>query len=486
MANRVLWLTFLALMTAVPHRVGASWAAMDPSALAAQCPVIVSGEIVEIREAAAKAGGRVLDVARIRITAVHKQLLRGVEAEVGGLIEARMHSRKDTIAESIDLRYPVGTKATWLLYLGDDRAFRINWRPEQCLREQASIKRLDLGPQTATLDGRAPFTVDEWIAARREKRHPVTAEEKAQQAKARAWNAAIRQTVRGLYDGDGVLQADRLPGLLRLPDETRSHLVNRSAKDLTVRQDDWVTIRCFLARKDPIENHRVRALPGWIESSEPAKRLVLESLRDKSPRMRLFACQAIKLSHAHSPEVTAAVATLLGDADREVRMMAVGALGRLGAREHRTRILTLYMAQKPTEAEAAAFGEALARLGHVDAPLACFEKAIASDNWNIRHSAVQILDHVRSLRVVPVVLAALPGELRRTIRDKREHHIDDRPLRGLLALLARRTGQKHGRDIVAWLIWWRTAAPAYGAKPVAFDQKKMGELQDQYRELFPR
>ena len=73
-----------------------------------------------------------------------------------------------------------------------------------------------------------------------------------------------------------------------------------------------------------------------------------------------------------------------------------------------------------------------------------------------------------------------------TIRDRREHHIGDRPLRGLLALLARRTGQKHGRDIPAWLTWWRTAAPAYGATPVAFDPKALGELQAQYRELFPR
>ena len=458
--------------------------AMDPSAVAGQCPVIVSGEIAEIREAAAKAGGRVLDVARIRITAVHKQLLRGVDAKVGGLLEARMHSRKDKVAESTDLRYPVGTKALWMLYLGDDGAFRINWRPEQCQREPDARKRIQLSP----VDYAGAITPAEWIAARKEERHPVTDEEKAQQAKVRAWNAAIRETVRGLYNDGGALQADRLPALLRLPDETRSHLVNQSAKDLTVRQDDWVTIRCYLARNDPIGNHRVRALPGWIESSEPAKRLVLESLRDKSPRMRLFACQAIKLSHARSPEIIAAVARLLGDGDREVRMMAVGALGRLGAREHRTRILTLYMTQKPTESEseAAAFGEALARLGHVDAPLACFQIAIASDNWNIRHHAVQVLDHVRSLRVVPVALAALPGELRRTVRDRREHGIDDRPLRGLLALLARRTGQKHGRDVVAWLAWWRTAAPAYGAQPVAFDPKALGDLQAQYRELFPR
>ena len=141
----VLLAVALAAVTAGPPHAAASRIALAPSSVAAECPVIVTGEIVKIDQFAAKApdrfGGktiRLLDVAHIRISQVNKNLLTGVSTKVGQTITARMHPPKGrriagvpVMTYCLDLHYKLGTKALWMLYLQEDGHFYINRRPEQ-------------------------------------------------------------------------------------------------------------------------------------------------------------------------------------------------------------------------------------------------------------------------------------------------------------------------------------------------------------------
>ncbi len=465
----------------------ASWMALDPSSVADTCPVVVTGEIVKVAEAAAEAGGRVLDVARIRIAEVRKNLIVETDAKPGELIEARMHSRKDKIRTSNDLRYPVGTKAMWMLYLGEDGAFYINRRPEQCQRDEETAKRIVLTRMAyATVAGRPrPFTREEWIARERE-RLRKEAEERA--ARKKRWDAtedAISKGISALYD-DNVLQPDRLPTLLALPVEVRSALVNKSERELAISRDDWITIHCFLARKEPIENHRVRALPLKIDGSQRLKELLLESLTDASSRMRLFACVRLMLSEDKDPAVVSAVAKLLDDDMRDVQMMAVRALERLGDKSHLKPILALCRGGDVPEEEADTFALTLARLGETEVALACFRKAMTSANWNIRHTAIQALEAMDARHAVPAAIAALPGELRHTIQDRRDHGVGDRAFTTLVAALVRHTGEGHGKDAVAWLNWWQEAAENYGVKDARVNLEEARKLQAEYQETFAK
>jgi hypothetical protein len=476
----------LVLVSVAPRGALALWEALDPSYVASTCPVVVTGEIVEITEGAVEAGGRLLEVARIKVAEVRKNLLDDVDVKPGALIDARMQSRKGGLRTG-DLRYPVGTKAMWMLYLDADGAFYINRRPEQCQRDEGKAKEIQLDRVVRTVvKGRSrPFTRAEWIAAENARLRREAEEAAARKKEWELTEDSIKQGIRALYD-DNVLQPDRLPTLLDLPSGVRSSLVNRSGRELGISHDDWITIHCFLAKKEPIENHRVRSLPLKIGGSERLRKLLLESVTDPSSRMRLFACQALFASEEKDPEIVAAVVKLLDDDIREVRMTAVRALGRLGDRSHVGPILALYRQREITEGEAWVFAETLARLGETEVPLECFRKAMTSENWNIRRFAAESLWHIDKDRAVIAAMAALPGELRQTIGNLREHRIADQVLLTLVGLLTDRTGQKHGRDIMAWLTWWQGAANHYGRTDARFDADEVRKLQAEYRELLAR
>jgi hypothetical protein len=80
-------------------------------------------------------------------------------------------------------------------------------------------------------------------------------------------------------------------------------------------------------------------------------------------------------------------------------------------------------------------------------------------------------------------MAALPGELRMTLKNQRAG-IDDYVFAALVAVLAKQTGQRHGKDLVAWLNWWQGAAKDYGCPAPGFDAEEARRLQAEYRELF--
>ena len=473
--------------------------------LGSDYPVIVTGQIVTIDRGAARAPKpengkifRLLDVAHIRISQVHKNVLTGVSTRVGQTITARMHSAKGrttsdtlTIRTSGDLCYTIGTKALWLLHLDDDGHFTINRGPEQRqpVGSYDKIRRRDIQvlrrePARPPKPGELPsqvHTVKEWIDARRKAR---LAREEADR-RHKALQAETTKAVTDLY-ADGTLQPARLPVLIDQRTEVRSKLANWSARQMGISRDDWVTISCYLARNDPVENHRVRALPGWISGSAPVRELLLESIRDESWRVRLFACQA--LMNADDKTVADKVAPLLADPKRWVRKVAVRTLGWLGARQHAKGILALYhKTENMTDAETVTFGVALARLGHLEVPLACFPKAMASDNWNIRWMAMGIIQTCQGPRIVPAIMAELPGELARAAREHRQSHIPDRVLLAMTAELAKRTDAQYGADIAAWMTWWSAMAPKHGATaPTQAQIAETKRIQTDYYRLIKR
>ena len=465
--------------------VRGSWAGLDPAGFAHGCPVIVSGEIVRIDEAATKAAGRVggrarvLDVAHIRIAAVHRNVLTDVEAKVGGTIPARMNSKRDTIATSIDLRYPVGTKALWLLVLREDGHLYLNRHPVQRQPVRAARKVLARLPREVSLtkDGRTTtrtHTIKEWLAAQREGRRRQSEARKRQEAV----QAKARGAVRDLYT-QGQLQEARLPTLLKLPAAVRSELINMRPEVLGIAAEDAGAVRCYLAEHDPVENHRVRALSGLsVGCGYPRGRpILLKALKDASRRVRLFACQTLMFTKDKTAAV--AVAPLLTDVDREVRLTAVRTLGWLGGAEHVEPILDLYAREKPGMDDQWYFADALGRLGEQTVSLRAAASAMKSRNWNVRYFAVLAISFNQSRSVVPAIVTLLPAELRQTVQEMKAPRVGDRVLVGLCRELGKRTGLKHGCNVLAWLNWWRSSHTML----IGFDADEIDRLQREYQRL---
>jgi hypothetical protein len=108
----------------------ACWKGRDPVQFGRACPVIVTGTIVDI-ETPDMLPPRGEDTAVITIHKVHKNIVADQPLRVGSVVRAKMHSFKNQLRVSTDLRYPMGTKAIWLLDFGKDGAWHINLHPVQ-------------------------------------------------------------------------------------------------------------------------------------------------------------------------------------------------------------------------------------------------------------------------------------------------------------------------------------------------------------------
>ncbi len=125
-------LTFAALAPLLAaDNASACWMRMEQEAIAAKAPVVVSGKIIRIDSAAAEARGRVLDVAHLKVSAVHKNELKDVPDKPGGVVKVRMNSAEARTRASTDIRYPEGTEGIWYLYLRDDGELYVNAHPQQ-------------------------------------------------------------------------------------------------------------------------------------------------------------------------------------------------------------------------------------------------------------------------------------------------------------------------------------------------------------------
>lgn len=139
---------FATLLSVAEEGSAGVWALEEPASFAKRAPIIVTGKIVKIDVAKAQVRERdqlrFLDCAHIRVDNVHKNALSDFEISEKTTIAAFMHSVNTTVpgsmkndgsridySTSADLRYEVGTKAIWQLFLKKDGRFYINCHPQQ-------------------------------------------------------------------------------------------------------------------------------------------------------------------------------------------------------------------------------------------------------------------------------------------------------------------------------------------------------------------
>jgi len=493
----------LALVVPAPRPLWGMWASHDPESIAAECPVVVTGEIVKIDEGTGLSDGwvanygsiddptvkgplRVVDVACIKIVAIHKNLI-DAPIQVGGIVHARMCSRKDDYHVSLDLRYKLGTKAMWMLYLGDDAKFYINYRPEQ-KQPVGSEKTIRLAGGAVALGGE-PVHEDKmkwWIARQQKQRAEhlklLKAERDRAQARREAAHTRALQALKTIHE-NGELRQERLSQVLEFPDDARRALIVWDSLDFNIEREDNEKLLTYLARKDPSAELRVWAAArlGYRHNTMLSKPLWLEMLNDTEPTVRWSAVK--NLSRYHDAETVDAVARLLDDEKRTVVMTAVEALGKMGDRRYVAKLIGMYEKSDRQASECPVFGKALALLGEDDFALGCFRKAMSGESLHTRIDAVKILKASRAKAVVGAIMETLIGEMRWTVDRARTRHANDAALRAMVQVLTDRTNEKHGMNVAAWLAWWKDAAKGYGAEAIKFNADEVEKLQTEYQRL---
>jgi hypothetical protein len=118
----------LAFLCILSGRSQACWRAIPPGELVRRSPVIVTGTIVRIDPGAAgrEWGG---DVAHVRIDVVHRNALNDVTVEPGGTL--LVCTSTENTGLTIELRYPVGTRAVWFAWVDEDGSLSIDHHPSQ-------------------------------------------------------------------------------------------------------------------------------------------------------------------------------------------------------------------------------------------------------------------------------------------------------------------------------------------------------------------
>jgi hypothetical protein len=138
------------------------WRAIEPSAFASTCPIVVSGTIARIDPYAGDAE-RGHDIAYIAIHQILKNDLNDEPLRVGGHVKAKMCSTRNRVRVSTDIRYELGTGGIWLITMAKDGSLHIDQHPVQrqpqdkpfVMRELVSVTR------DGTIIGR--YTKKEWL-----------------------------------------------------------------------------------------------------------------------------------------------------------------------------------------------------------------------------------------------------------------------------------------------------------------------------------
>lgn len=475
--------TLLALSVGVVCVTSASacWVAIKPEHYAAGCPVIVRGTIVAVEVSKEEGTGekRVDDLAEIEITEVVWNEFKDVPLKAGGKLKVRMVSAtKNSLRTSIDLNYPVKTEALWLLSVDDAGEFRIDRHPVQKqpidaridpkayrMKERKVLKEQPAEEKLAEKDDpgvvRGEVLKADWLKERAKAQAEEAKREAEYRLKREAEEKAIRELAAGMADADRV-NAPTMKAFLAAPVDIRRSVIQQRG-DSPLTGDRLVDVAEYVATHDPDENVRVHAVCRLggddLKENTQAGRVLAARLKDTSAEVRKYACQALWL-HAdpdHGPDAR----PLLTDTDRQVRLTAVAAVGRLGDKKAVPEVLKLYESEKPAADDAVTFAECLARLGEEKVSVAAAVKAMTSDNWNVRYFAVAALGHVKGDAAVAPLVACLGMELKRIVAGEKNTGFDERMYQTACKLLADRTGESHGLDPVAWADWWATARRKY-------------------------
>lgn len=319
----------LLLSALTPVALAACWASIDPQGLAEDCPIIVTGTIEKIVEAA-PGGVRSDDIASLRIEAIARNELTDVPLKVGDLLAVRMISRNNATRLSTDLNYPVKTRAVWMVMLTSKGEFRIDKRPEQKqaigfspnLRTAKELTKQADDSRPALANPAGSRSRAEWIA-----RQKMQEAQRAQDWKAHsAQQKAIRDLAKRFADAE-VLDAKMWARFKEAETEVRRGILQLQLHEQPMTGSRFAeTAQGILLHEldDNIRTHAVSQLAYCRDPGAKGMEVLAAALRDRSASVRLFACQSVKMRR-YEP-LADQVRQLQSDPDRQVRDMATATL----------------------------------------------------------------------------------------------------------------------------------------------------------------
>jgi hypothetical protein len=300
----------------------ACWSAIEPSAFAEECPIIVAGTIETVAQAA-PGGDRSDDIASIRIDVVHRNELTDVGLRAGDLLQVRMISKNNRSRMSTDLNYPVRTKAIWLVMVTSQGDFRIDVHPVQKQPFQLApkfggLERVAKNRGDNRTNPSGSKTTAQWIA--------WTKDQKAQRAKAMAAHHAQQKAIRDL--------AKLFADAETLNEHVWTHFneaevdVRRGILQLAMHEQPMTGPRfaevaqgTLLREKDDnVRTHAVSQLAYCRDPGPKGMEVLAGAMRDRSASVRLFACQSVKMRRFE--QLADQVKELQNDPDPQVRDMA--------------------------------------------------------------------------------------------------------------------------------------------------------------------
>ena len=149
----------------------ACWIAIEPEIYASECPIIISGTIAKTDGLISDKYFDGYDIAYIKIRKVFKNVLKGVDLNKGQNFSVQMSPIRKNIGVSTDIRYQVGKKGIWLVYLDSKGNFHIDFHPVQFqpLKKEKELRKKGtfITETELTEDGKKItklYTIDEWIA----------------------------------------------------------------------------------------------------------------------------------------------------------------------------------------------------------------------------------------------------------------------------------------------------------------------------------
>jgi hypothetical protein len=422
----------------------AMWASIDVAFVARKSPIIVTGKIVEIKRGAVAPHS--FDTAYIRVAAIHKNSLTDSPLAVGDDFPVLMNGVNSETVSSLDISYPLGTEAKWLVFLENDGRFYINKRPEQKqpVADEADEAIADeLGPSIAKAD---------WIA-------DAMRQQKAEKERAKRWRerkARIAQLIDALED-NGTFRPEALAAIDALDFEARRNVVNVRPPAAKLSLASYTKLKIHLMAHDPKENIKCLAasILGYTGDFKLSREPLLEALTSDLAQVRLFACQSLMLQK--DKRCAPAVAALLADKDRSVRHTAVRALGWLGDERYVDSIVAVLEGDQPSLAERWVFTDALARLGERKRALRMAAEALDKGQEGARRSAFRSLAFIASPQADRLLVKNLATELERALAKPQGVHAFDSVFRENIDVLHQRTKQEFGDDIIAWNAWFLTS-----------------------------
>jgi hypothetical protein len=226
----------LGLLSLLGRPGNGCWQDVDPGAYAQRCPIVVSGTITRI-DVANAGKDRDDDTAMISITAIHKNVLKDKALQAGGLLPVSMASINNKVAASTDLRYPIGTTATWLVELAPDGKLRIDSHPVQ---KQRADKPVPVQPGRANL-----MTTAEWLAQRKAAEAKERQEVEQEQARQQAHQRQVQRLARDL-SGKDRLQASDLQLFAGASEAVRRDIFNLRDDEARLTGAHWGALACCL------------------------------------------------------------------------------------------------------------------------------------------------------------------------------------------------------------------------------------------------